>query len=460
MITGRAQHICCFVLAVIALSLTGCLSIDYTPIDRQPFFHRTAHTLDALPRTPPAEHARGPFRIGTAKIEITPPVGLPLAAYGARISTGVHDPIMARALAMSDDRETVVLVSVDLLAVTDDFFYSISQKVRAEIPIPEDHLLISATHTHSGPGNLGKRFWESLAAGPYNDGIFEMTTSRVARAAVQAYRRLRPASVSYGRVDAGDRIMNRMIKGGPTDPELSFLVFKSPEGRTLAYLVNFSAHPTLLRSTNRLLSGDFPAVVSRVLEERVKPDDPDLVALYTSGAVADQRPRPPDGHNVFERAERMGRDLAERIQRAGGREPAQDRVEISSRMIRMELPPPQIKLNASRRLPVWMGRALLSDTALIQVVQIGPTLLFGVPCDLGSEIGITLKQYARTKGFEAMVVGFSDSYVGYVISDKYYASPAYEAFMSFNGPYMEDYLTYILEKMTDGLDPPHRVRDR
>ncbi|HTN42469.1 MAG TPA: neutral/alkaline non-lysosomal ceramidase N-terminal domain-containing protein [Nitrospiria bacterium] len=341
MMKRRTKFLRSSLYAVVIASLGGCLSIDYTPIDQQPFFHRTEQALNALTQKAPGEHPRGPLRIGTAKIEITPPVGFPLAAYGARISTGVHDPIMARALAISDGRETVVLVSVELLAVTEDFFNSVSQKIRAVIPLPEDHLLIAATHTHSGPGSLGKRFWESLAAGPYNDGLFEMTTTRAAQAAIQAYRRLQAADVAYGRVDAGDRIANRMIKGGPTDPDLIFLVFKTPEGRPLAYLVNFSAHPTVLRSEIRLKSSDFPGVLSRVLEERAKQEDPEIVALYTSGAVADQRPHPPDGKGVFERAEGMGRDLAGRILRASTGRPSQDRVQITSRMIWMELPPPQ-----------------------------------------------------------------------------------------------------------------------
>ncbi len=344
-----------------------------------------------------------------------------------------------------------MLVSLDLLAVTDDLFDSVFKKVRTAIPLPEENLLIAATHTHSGPGNIGKRFWETLAAGPYNDGMFEMTTDGTARAVIEAYRHLRPATVAYGRADASEFILNRMIKDGPTDPDLSFLVFKTPEGRAVAYLVNFSAHPTLLRSTNRLLSGDFPAVVSRVLEESQAPED--VVALYTSGAVADQRALPPKGNGVFERAERMGRALAERVLSASAHPPSQDRVEASSGRIPLELPPPQIKINASRRLPIWMGRAMLDRSTSIQVVRIGRTLLLAVPCDLGSEIGRSLKQYARDRGFDSIVVGFANDYIGYVVSGKYYSSPAYEAFMSFNGPYMEDYLTFALEKMINLFKP-------
>jgi hypothetical protein len=119
-----------------------------------------------------------------------------------------------------------------------------------------------------------------------------------------------------------------------------------------------------------------------------------------------------------------------------------------------------VKLDAAHRLPVWMGRILLDRSSSIQVVQIGRTVLLGVPCDLGSEIGLALKQYSRDRGFDPIIVGFANDYIGYVISGKYYSSPAYEAFMSFNGPYMEDYMTFALEKMIDRLKPGLNPSDR
>ncbi|MBI3610226.1 MAG: neutral/alkaline non-lysosomal ceramidase N-terminal domain-containing protein [Nitrospirae bacterium] len=463
----RTKELFSFLLALLGPQLIeGCLSLDYTPMDQQPFFHRTEQTLNALRVERTEAHPPGPLQVGAAKIEITPPIGLPMAGYGARTSTGVLDPIMARALAISDGRETVILVSLDLLAVTDDLFRSIFEKVHAVLPLPEENLLIAATHTHSGPGSLGKRFWETLAAGPFNAGVFEQTTDRAARAVIEAYRRLQPAVMAYGRADAGDRIQNRMIRDGPTDPDLSFLLFKTPEGRPLAYLVNFSAHPTLLRSTNRLLSGDFPAAVSRTLEkedgrqETEQAGSAEAVALYTSGAVADQRARPPAGKDVYERTARMGRELAQRVLTAGAHLSFQNRATISSRSLWIELPPPQIKVNEARRLPGWIGRALLDDKTRVQVVQIDRTLLLAVPCDLGSEIGLVLKRRAAASGFEAVVIGFANDYIGYVIPGKYYSSPAYEAFMSFNGPHMEDYLTDILEKMIEGFNPPRNDTDR
>jgi Neutral/alkaline non-lysosomal ceramidase, N-terminal len=438
--------------AALCVMLFGCSSIDYTALDLHPSYRITERDLSDLGRIAPAPASGGSLRVGTARIDISPPVGLPLAGYGGRTSTGVRDPIYARALAVSNGPVTVVIVSADLLAITDDLSAAVIQKVQKVVPLPDRDLLIAATNTHSGPGSMGKRFWETLAAGPYNDAVFEMATDGISRAVVEAYRSLRSATLVYGRADGGDLILNRMLKDGPTDPELSFLLFRSQEGRPIAYLINFSAHPTLLRSSNRLLSGDFPAVVSRILED--SDDGTGSVALYTSGAVADQRPNPPHGKSVYERTDRMGRELAERILKSAAGSSSRITSVVAAAKITLVLPDPQIKVGTNRRLPVWVGRAMLDGTTSIQVVRIGPVLLLGVPCDLGAEIGLALKRYARSRGFEALVVGFANDYIGYVISDKYYPWPTYEAFMSFNGPYMEDFMTGALKKTIEAVTAP------
>lgn len=430
--------------SAVLLFLQGCLSLDPSPLRSQAFFHRAERVLQEIPPLDESSPVPGELRAGAAKTDITPPVGFPMAGFGARTSTGVLDPIMARAIALSDGAETVVILELDLLAMTDDLSDAVYRKVRTEIPLRRENILIAATHTHSGPGALGRRFWESLAAGPFNEGLFEWTADRAASAVLTAYRSLRPAVMISGRTDAGDLVLNRMIPGGPTDPALGFLAFRTAQGRPLAYLVNFSAHPTVLRSRNRLLSGDFPGSLSRALEE-----EDGVVALYTSGALADQRARPPAGKDVYERTERMGRDLAERILNAQAGRPEQKSVRIAAREAVLELPPPQIKVGVKRRLPVWIGRSLLDSRTRFQVIRIGPSAILGVPCDLASEIGLSLKTYAAARSLEALVVGFANDYVGYVIPEKYYALGYYESFMSFNGPTMEEYLSLIMETLID-----------
>jgi hypothetical protein len=150
----------------------------------------------------------------------------------------------------------------------------------------------------------------------------------------------------------------------------------------------------------------------------------------------------------------MGRELARRVLKSAARSSSLMTSVVAGAKVTVDLPDPQVKVGTNRRLPVWMGRALLDDTTSIQVMRIGPILLLGVPCDLGAEIGLALKRYARSRGFDAIVVGFTNDYIGYVIPDKYYAWPTYEAFMSFNGPYMEDFMTSALENTINAMTAP------
>ena len=60
---------------------------------------------------------------GAKQIEITPPIGVPLAGYGSRIkgSEGIHDPLYAALVYLNDSSREILLVGLDLVAVDADF---------------------------------------------------------------------------------------------------------------------------------------------------------------------------------------------------------------------------------------------------------------------------------------------------------------------------------------------------
>lgn len=428
---------------------SGCLSLDYTPFDQQAFYERTRAEIARFHPDPPVS---GPFLAGASKVEITPPVGLPLAAYGARPSVGIHGPVFARALVLGNSQSTVAIVAVDLLAIPNDLSQAVAKRLETKVSLPSDHLMIAATHTHSGPGALGRRFWESLAAGPFNAGFFEITAERIAKAVVEAYKDRRPSKWAISKFDAGDMIQNRMIPQGPTDPQVQVLVVQALDQSRTTYLVNFSAHPTVLRSKNRLVSGDFPGFLAQTLEQKQG-----VTALYTSGAVADQRPKPPQGRGVFERALRMGEELARRVLESSSSGSFGEQVSLASVRFSVSLPPPQLKVSSTRRLPTWIGRLIFDNETDLQVMRIDRLLLIGIPADVGVEIGLAWKEAARIRGMEALIVGFSNDYVGYVMPAKRYEAPAYESFMSFNGPYMADYLDRIVMTLLNSLTEPAAI---
>ncbi|MCI0525906.1 MAG: hypothetical protein L0Y56_00430, partial [Nitrospira sp.] len=197
------------------------------------------------------------------------------------------------------------------------------------------------------------------------------------------------------------------------------------------------AHSTVLKHDNDLISGDFPGALERSLEETTG-----VIALYTAGSVADMTASPPEGRDDFEKAEKMGRILANKILEALPSVVYQDHVRIGSVLATVQLPSTQVKLG-KHRLVSPLGNLFFDRQTVIQAIRVGDSLLLGVPCDLSSEIGLEIKQQARSHKLNAIIVGFANDYIGYVIPEKYYYTDAYEARMSFNGPYMDRYLKEV-----------------
>jgi hypothetical protein len=353
-------------------------------------------------------------------------------------------------LAVRAGDRTLVLVSLDLLAVTDDMVLAVEERIRREVPLPDGSLILAATHTHSSFGAVARRVWESFAAGEYDEPTFHFLVERAAASGIDALGQLAPARIAWGEASAPDRIANRMIPGGPTDSTIPFLSIHRRDGSPVATVVNFAAHATVLKADNFLLSADYPGAVVHALEQQGG------VALFTAGAVADQTGVPPAAHDRFAAMDAMGIDLAARVEAARRALPATawvDHAAVDTWRLPIPLPAPQVKVSPHRRLPALVGNLLFDRHTTLTVAVIGEGLLIAVPCDLSATIGASWKAEAARLGRRAVIVGFADDYVGYVIPSEYYETSHYEARMSFNGPYMDGYLTDVVTRALHRLGP-------
>ena len=95
-------------------------------------------------------------RGGSARISITPPVGVWLSGYGARDkpSDDIQDDLYARALVLDDGTETVALIAVDLLWVPLSMTNEVRDLVQAKTGIPGANVMICASHTPFRPEDL------------------------------------------------------------------------------------------------------------------------------------------------------------------------------------------------------------------------------------------------------------------------------------------------------------------
>ncbi len=208
-------------------------------------------------------------RAGFAKTIITPPLGVELCGYGMyleRQATSVHDDLFVRALLLEgDDGERALLITLDLIGLSQETYETIARQTGEAIGLDPNRVLVSSTHTHSGP-----------ATGKIN-GMGEMDPTYVAtlpdrcvEAAVAASA-LRPArfGTAHGAVRAVG--YNRVRPAGPIDRGLHVLRIDTDEGKPWIALFSHGCHPvTIDRRTpsGTVISADWPGqVISRLAEE-------------------------------------------------------------------------------------------------------------------------------------------------------------------------------------------------
>ena len=137
---------------------------------------------------------------GAATADITPDDSQFLFGYPhvRRYSTGVHDPLLSSALFLSDGKTPLLLVANDVIYVSRKTARRVRDRIAKETGIPAANMMITATHTHSGPLTADTLSNEGDAAVPQD-------RSAIRRATGERHRRGGGAGVSQCPA-GGDRL--------------------------------------------------------------------------------------------------------------------------------------------------------------------------------------------------------------------------------------------------------------
>jgi len=136
------------------------------------------------------------LRAGAAAVRITPPLGLPLAGYySPRGAQGVHDDLYAKALVLELEGSRTALVVCDFISLPRDIVEQARRRISESLGLPPERVMLSATHTHTGPALAGRTRRDDLvtraseAARRYRAELPE----RIAESVRLAASRLEPA---------------------------------------------------------------------------------------------------------------------------------------------------------------------------------------------------------------------------------------------------------------------------
>jgi len=256
---------------------------------------------------------------GAAKASITPAENLNLGAHSRTDqfmlmrfkpgkATGVHDDIYARCLALSDGQTLLAMTALDLLGFFRDDIEQVRARAREKTGREDLQLLVGSTHNHCAPDTYGMYGGVPQS---YKRLIYERASDAVA-AAVGA---MAPARIGFATARVTGVAGNRWRPDGAVDEEASIMAVDTPEGKSIATLVNFPCHADIVGPKNMLVSADFPGYMCRDLEEARGG-----TAVFFNGALADIYPlqtiedrQEEKGLRTYEEAEKVGTTIARAV---------------------------------------------------------------------------------------------------------------------------------------------------
>ncbi|MBI5685011.1 MAG: LamG domain-containing protein [Verrucomicrobia bacterium] len=270
----------------------------------------TLPLLTALLLSPFAPLHAAEFKAGAAVVDITPPK-LPVLVNGGMLSRSVDKiktRIHARAIALSDGKEQIVIVVADSCMMCRPLLDEAKAFAEKRTGVPANRMTISATHAHSVPSSMG-----CLGTDP-DPAYVPFLRDKLVEAIVAAQAALAPARVGFAKGNAAeftalrqwirrpDRIVedpfgNMTVRAnmhagrnwddatgeaGPEDPDLSLIAFQARDGRPLAVLANFSMH----YFGDKDISADYFGLFSEGLKERIAPGS-GFVGIMSHGCSGD-----------------------------------------------------------------------------------------------------------------------------------------------------------------------------
>ncbi len=250
------------------------------------------------------------LQAGVAVVDITPPTGYRMAGYfNERFNTGTHDPLQAKALVLRQGDERAALVFCDLVGIAPDVSERARELAAKKTGIPAANILITATHSHTGPlyaGELRQYFHDRAIADKGSDphekiDYSAVLTTKIAASIDKAASSTRPVALSAGiarqeglsfnrrfhmkdgtvQFNPGKLNPNIVRPAGPIDPDVGLLRFRAGD-KDLALLTVFALHLDTVGGTE--YSADFPFHLERKLRSVLGAEG---VSLFGAGTCGD-----------------------------------------------------------------------------------------------------------------------------------------------------------------------------
>jgi len=442
----------------------------------------------------------GSVQGGAAIVDITPkkwPLRL-VGSFSERLADSVHDPLHARSIALSDGETTIVLTVVDNCLIRRDVLDAAKAIASEKTGIPTDHMMISATHTHTAPTTTASAGTEAEVE--YRRQAIE----GIAEAMIKAHGAMQSAQVGWGGDAVPDEVFNRrwfikpssmplnpfgektdIVKmnpkrdsnlispAGPTDPEVSVLSVRDARGKPLALLGNYPLHYVGGIPPNKV-SADYFGEFCRLIGVRLRARNDRFVGILSNGTSGNinninffegRPPREPfeqirivaakvaDAAYFADRKANYQSDLSidmlEHVVPLKVRKPDADLVRRCQAYLEKEDDDKELPRLAKHYAKRVLNQMKEPDRIemKVQVIRIGDLAICTLPFEVFAEIGLELKK--QSPFADTFVIELANGAYGYLPTREQHVFGGYETWLTTNRVQLDasDILIEELEKM-------------
>ncbi len=248
----------------------------------------------------------GKLKAGASHIDITP--DLPVSLGGVFLSyetDRVIDALLASSLSVTDGDNTTIIISVDMSLVTEETSKEIRDRINQKTGVDQKHIIVCATHNHSGPFTLIHTVFRSKQQLEKDRLVIDKIIEKTVLCAHKAFDNMREAKMGYGSgtaqrccfnrryimsngraqlnpvgVDRTDRLMVE----GPVDEQVQTVWFEDHQGNIISVLVNLSTHSAMFYG-QEYITADFPGSMRKTVWGALGEKFPILYLQGSSGNI-------------------------------------------------------------------------------------------------------------------------------------------------------------------------------
>ncbi|MBA7506130.1 hypothetical protein ES706_04810 [subsurface metagenome] len=400
------------------------------------------------------------LRGGCSKVNITPPLGIPLIGSYGKPSDDILDELYAKALVLNDGSTTIAIVSTDLLYTPlEEITNPVREIIKEKIGIPAQNILVCATHTHSGPEVFRRSKLapgKEVQADDIDQFYLRSLIRKIAGSVFIAYQNMQEVKIGAAKGILPEIIYNRRprkadgsvemaftlpreitatkkietdadgsvkvtftlpddkeLEFGPVDPEVCVFRAEDMDGGIVGSVVNFGCHPvSIYPHLSTAVSADYPAYTTKVVEKMEGG-----ICLFALGLAGNIVPI----QRGVEPRKRIGKAIGgEALRRLQFVATTGD---VTLKALKKEIRFP-IKTNSSSDKPGDVDETNYITTE-IQVLRLGDIYILGLPGEILVEVGLEIKRRAGVE--KLFVISLSNDTIGYVCHSQAYEEGGYES---------------------------------